>query len=94
MVTEPCSCGFGFPLAHGIALQFDAIGVVEEAIENRVSHRGIIDELMPGIQGVLTGEEGRPGALSVIKDFEEEPVLIGLEGRQAPVVDEEQVDFG
>lgn len=81
MGSESSSCGFGVALAHGLSLQFDAECVVEEAIENGVSDGGILDELMPGIQRVLTGEEGRSGALSVIEDFEEEPVLIGREGR-------------
>ena len=49
---------------------------------------------MPGIQGILTGEEEGSAPLSVIEDFEEKAVLIGREGGQTPVVDEGQVDFG
>jgi len=67
---------------------------VYQAVEDGVSGRGSADHLVPGGDRVLAGDQGGPGALSVVEDLEEEAVLVGLEGSEPPVVDEEQVDAG
>ncbi len=65
--------------------------VVDESVEDGVAHGGVADEFVPGVDGVLTGDEGGAVALAVVKDLEEESILIGLEGREAPVVDNEEI---
>lgn len=65
-----------------------------EPVEDGVSDGGIADPFVPGVDGVLAGDEGGAAPLAVVEDLEEEAVLVGLEGRQSPIVDEEQVDAG
>ena len=64
--------------------QVDGEGAVYQAIEDRVPHGGIADELVPGLNRVLTGDEVGAGTLTVVEDLEEEAVLVGFEGRQCP----------
>ena len=54
--------------------------VVDESVEDGVAHGGIAGEFVPGVDRVLTGDEGGTGALAVIKDLEEQSILIGFEG--------------
>ena len=44
--------------------------VVDESVEDGVAHGGIAGEFVPGVDRVLTGDEGGTGALAVIKDLE------------------------
>jgi len=59
---------------------------VYQAVEDGVSGRGIADQLVPGVDRVLAGDQGGPGALAVVEDLEEESVLVGFQGSQSPVV--------
>ena len=58
-----------------------------EPVEDGVSDGGIADPFVPGVDGVLAGDEGGAAPLAVVEDLEEEAVLVGLEGRQSPIVD-------
>jgi hypothetical protein len=44
-------------LAHGAALQHDAVAVVDEAVEDRVRERRLVDIGVPLIDGKLTRDE-------------------------------------
>jgi hypothetical protein len=56
------SSGFGAGLApHGLAGQFDAKGIVDEAIEDGIGVGGIADHLMPSCLGII-GLQKRFGA--------------------------------
>ena len=50
--------------------------VVDESVEDGVTHGGIAGEFVPGVDGVLAGDEGGSVALSVVKDLEEQSILI------------------
>ena len=65
-----------------------------QAIEDSVPYGGIADEFVPGLNRVLIGDEVGAGTLTVIEDLEEEAVLVGFEGRHAPVIDDQQIDAG
>ena len=45
-----------------------------QAVENRIGQRRVADGLMPMLDGQLAGDDGRPGAMSVIEDFKLEIV--------------------
>ena len=75
--------------AHGVALQFEGVRVVNEAVQDGVAHGGITDEFVPGVDGVLAGDQRGAGPLSVIEDLEEQAVLVRFERGEAPVVNDE-----
>ena len=56
--------------------------IVDESVEDGVAHGGIACEFVPGVDGVLTGDEGGAVALAVVKDLEEQSILIGFEGER------------
>jgi hypothetical protein len=51
-------------LAHGFTVQFDAMSVVHEAIENAIGQRGVADLLVPLGHGKLGSEVGGTGLIA------------------------------
>ena len=45
----------GLMLAQGLAVEFEAIGVVHDAIEDGIGEGGLIDDLVPGADRELAG---------------------------------------
>ncbi len=43
---------------HGATLAGDAVGVVEEPVEDGVAEGGIADDVVPVVDGDLAGEQG------------------------------------
>ena len=56
--------------AQALAGQFDAMGVVDEAVQDGVGVSGIGDDLMPGGQRELGSDNRRSAAVSLLEDFE------------------------
>ena len=81
----------GPSFSHTLAGEFDAIGVVDEAIEDRVGDGGIADDFIPVIDRNLTGDDGRAPLVAVFDDLEEVAALIVIELLRSPVVENEQV---
>jgi hypothetical protein len=46
---------FDFGFAHGLTVEFDAVGVVYETVENGVCEGGFSDHIMPRVNGQLAG---------------------------------------
>ena len=70
------------------------MGVVDEAIEDGVGEGRITDCGVPGVDRQLAGDDGRGAAMSVIHDLEEIAPLLGCKGREAPIVEDEELDAG
>ena len=83
-----------FRLAHRWAVQFEAVAVVHEAIENGVGKRRLVDDVMPGIDRQLRRNQRRTRAIAVFDDFHEIPTMAGGEPIGAPVVENEQIAPG
>ena len=65
---------------------------VQDAVANRVGQRRISDVLMPVLRRELTGDDRRPGVVPVVENLEHIAALLIAEGRQAPVIEDEDVD--
>ncbi|MHC2380078.1 hypothetical protein ACVIU7_007966 [Bradyrhizobium liaoningense] len=52
--------GFGAAFSHAFSGELEAVGVVDEAIENGVGDRGVPNGSMPGVHGELTCDDGGP----------------------------------
>src|SRR5260370_8213909 len=77
-------------LSEALSFEFDAVGVVDEAIEDGVGDGGISDDFVPAIDGQLAGDDDRTGLISVLDDLEQIAALIGVERLRSPVIKNEQ----
>ena len=68
--------------------EFDAMGVVDEAIEDGVGVGGIADDLMPGGDGKLRGDDRRSAPIALFEDFEQVVTGAGVERFEAEVVED------
>jgi hypothetical protein len=59
--------GFGAAFSHAFSGELEAVGVVDEAIENGVGDRGVPNGSMPGIHGELTCDDGGCAAMAVAR---------------------------
>src|SRR5579862_634346 len=83
---------FPFPVApQTLAGQFDAMGVVNEAVQDGVGVCRVRYDLMPAVHGKLGGDDRRETAIALFEDFEQIVTGGGVERLQAPVVEYQQV---
>ena len=67
--------------------EFDAMGVVDEAIQDGVGVGGVAYGLMPAIHGKLGRDDCGAASVSLLEDFEEVVASARIERLQAPVVE-------
>ena len=68
--------------------------LVDQPVENRVPKGGVADALMPVVERQLTGDEGGAAAVAVFEDLEQvAPFAVG-EGREAPIIHEQELGLG
>ena len=67
------------------------MSVVDEAVQDGVGVSGVADDLVPGGQRELGGDDRRSAAISLLEDFEEVVTGAGVEGLEAEVVEDEQI---
>jgi|GEM_PF-2232681 len=60
------------------------------AIENGIGKRGLVDDVVPGRDRKLAGDQDRAPAMAVLDDFHEVTALPGVQAVRAPVVQDEQ----
>ena len=65
--------------------------IVDEAVQDGVGVSGVANDLMPGRQGELGGDDRRPSAVSLLENFEQIVTGAGVEGFEAEVVENEQI---
>jgi hypothetical protein len=81
-------------LAQALAGELDAIGVVQETVEDGVGDGGIADDLVPAIHGQLAGDDGGASLVAILDDLEQVAALLVVELLGSPVVEDEQVGPG
>ena len=65
-------CGFGAPLlAQTVALELQAVGVVNDAVENGVGEGRLADQVMPAIDRDLAGDQRGAAAVAVFDDLQD-----------------------
>ncbi len=69
------------------------MGVVDEAIQDGVGIGGVTDDAVPGGYGKLAGDDGRSTAIAVLEDFEQIVTGLFVEGLEAPVVQDENLNM-
>src|ERR1035438_7406955 len=77
--------------AHALAGEVEAVGVVNEAVEDGVGEGRIADDVAPLIDRDLAGDEGGAPSVAVLEDLEQVDALRLGEDLQSPVVEDEQM---
>jgi hypothetical protein len=72
--------------SHAVAGKFDAVGIVDEAVEDGIGNGRIADHVVPVIDGNLAGDDRRSLLVSILDDFQEIAALLVGELLRPPVV--------
>ena len=86
--------GLRTPLAQALARQLDAIGVVDDAVEDGVGEGGNADQIVPAVNGNLAGDDQRAPVVAVFDDFQEIAGLVGPERLRPPIIENKQFYAG
>src|SRR5262245_17671836 len=70
------------------------MGVVQEPVADRVSQRGLPDEVVPLGRGMLARDDRGAAAVAILENLEQVAALLILRRGEAPVVEEEHVEAG
>src|SRR2546427_3865481 len=70
------------------------MGVVKEAIADRVRHRGVREVLVPLVGRELARDDRRPGLAAILQDLEQVAAVLTPQRAEAPVLEHEDVDAG
>ena len=54
----------------------DAVGAMDDAVQDGVGERGIADHLVPAGDGELTGDDQRAGVVAVFDDLQQVALLL------------------
>ena len=73
------------------AFEVDAMGAMDDAVENGVSQGRIANDLMPAIGRELAGYQQGSPVIAIVDDLEQITTLFGVERFRPPIVDDQQV---
>jgi len=76
---------------QAVALEFDAMGVVNDAVQYRIAERGIGNDVVPLRHGDLACDQKRSSVVAVVDDLEEIAPLLAGERLWSPIVDDEEI---
>ena len=67
------------------------MGVVHQPVEDGIGEGGLADDLVPGVDGQLAGDEDRAISVSVLDDLHQVAPLRCSEPVRPPVVEDQQI---
>jgi hypothetical protein len=76
---------------QAFAAEFDAVGVVNNSIQNGVSQGWIPNDIVPAGHRNLAGDEKRALLVAIIDDFEQVTPLVWGEDLRSPVVEDDEI---
>lgn len=72
----------GVLFSPAFSCEFEAVSVVDQAVENGVGEGRICDRLVPVLDGQLAGDDGGAAAVTILEDFEKvAPLRSGERGK-------------
>ena len=81
-------------LAQRLAIEFEAVGVVDDTVEDGIGEGWLADHLVPAGDGQLAGDQSGGGAMAVLDDLQHVAALIGIEPLRSPIVEDQQLGPG
>ncbi len=85
-------CRLGDCFSGAFAGEFEAVDVVDEAVQYRVRVGWVGNHGMPILHFKLTCDDGGSPAVSLFEDFQEIMAGLGVEWLQPPVVQDQELD--
>src|SRR6516162_8287716 len=83
---------FGASASQAFAGEIDAMGVVNEPVEDGVGICRVTDEGVPFVDRDLTGENGRATPIAFLEDLVEVTTCAGVERLEAPIIEDQELD--
>jgi hypothetical protein len=80
----------GLTLAQAGAFQFEAVGAVDDAVQDGITQSHVAHDIMPAVDGELTRDQQRAPPFPVIDDLQQVAPLLGGQRLRPPVVDDQQ----
>src|ERR1700736_5159425 len=77
--------------AHAFAGEFDAVGIVNETVQDGVGIGRIADYFVPSVYWKLGGNHRGAASVAFLEDFQEIVPGGGVERLQAPIVEDQKV---
>ena len=77
--------------ADGLAVELDAVGIVDDAIQDGVGVGGLADEPVPCLHRRLAGDDGGAPAVALLNDLQEVLAGWGVERPKAEIVQNEHL---
>ena len=75
-------------------MELDPVSAMDETVENGVGEGGVVDLSVPVSDRELAGDNHRAPAEAIVEDLKQIASPRGINGRQAPVIKDQQVDAG
>jgi len=85
LIDRPSGCE-RTSAAQTVAGEIDAIGVVDQAVEDGISIGRIADEGVPLIDRDLAGQDGRAAAIAFFEDLVEVVAGAGVKRFETPII--------
>ena len=80
--------------SHRSSFEFELVGVVDEAVENRVGEGWVANPVVSFFDRELAGDQGGTGGVSVLEEFEQVAAMVSVELGEAEVVKDDEVELG
>ena len=80
---------FGGPFAgsaKAVSSEIDAVGVVDEAVEDSVGVSRIADDIVPFVDRKLAGDDRGSSSMAFFENFQQVVSCGGIEGLETPIV--------
>jgi hypothetical protein len=77
--------------AHAFAGEFDAVGIVNETVQDGVGIGRIADYFVPSVYWKLGGNHRGAASIAFLEDFQEIMSGGGVERLQSPIVEDQKV---
>src|SRR5580693_9190810 len=79
-----------FAAAHRVAPQLDAVGIVDDPVEDGVGIGRIADRVVPALDWDLRGQDRGGTLVAIVDDLHQVATLLGGKPGHGPIVDYEQ----
>ena len=83
----------GAGLPQGWAVEGEAVGGVDQAVEDGVREGWLPDDVVPGLHRKLAGDDDRPPAVAILDNLHQVAALAGGQTIWPPVVEDEKVSL-
>jgi len=79
--------------SHGVAVELNAVGAMDEPVKDGVGHGGIPDKFMPPGGWELAGDERGSREMAVVEDLQKVPVQGGVGFFEPKVVNDQEINL-